>query len=165
MPLNTPRLSRCRVSQPQAHVGERGDRRRPSGIPLSRLGPSHENRLTPGRARARRSHGRGIQASRSCVAQLVRSAGTRGQAATIGACFPASRSRQVLEVSGGLTIYVPSEFHLPGVQFGKADHDLMTEPGARELARRIVAYWASRGCQKGLVTGLSMGARRRANRE
>ena len=28
-----------------------------------------------------------------------------------------------------------------------ADSDLMTEQGARELARRIVGYWAARGCK------------------
>ena len=28
-----------------------------------------------------------------------------------------------------------------------ADYDFMTEQGARELARRIVAYWAARGCK------------------
>ena len=32
-------------------------------------------------------------------------------------------------------------------QESMADYDLMTEPGARELARRIVAYWTTRGCK------------------
>ena len=66
---------------------------------------------------------------------------------TIGARLPATRPGRFLSRAGGSTICAPSEFHLPGVQIGMADYDLMTEQGARELARRIVAYWANRGCK------------------
>ena len=35
----------------------------------------------------------------------------------------------------------------PVISIWQADYDFMTEQGARELARRIVAYWAASGCK------------------